>query len=513
MDRHRYLIPALALLTVWRIALLPTQELAPIEALASFFAQHPQAWHLEMGPLTPWLIACSEWMLGHTELGVRIWAPILAFVSSVCLWRLARGAFDPTVASWAVVFLQVLPAFNVAAITMTPSLVSSTALLGFLLAFRIALHRVQNWHGAWWCSAASLLLAELADWRAALAWVCGFVFLRFSPRRRHHLRRPGWLLITAAAVLPLLLMTTWNAQHGWPHWYAGEAEPVWNGATNLLRWMLLVSPGLLSLTAWALSKAGSAAADHRMLLCFALPFLLLDLAWGPQEQWPSMGWTCGWAWAFVWLAQRTLDHVGISTQRKILMRTSIVLLAALQSVALMRSDTLRNLGIPWSLGTAAAKPNDYRHLFSADPAGRAIGWRNAASVLRSILEGLPSESPPFLLAERWELAVELDFALQTSAGIWQPAGHPRVHAVQSPVPSHPMSSHARYDAGLSSEQSYTGRMALFISDHAEADAPPAEVRRVFERWEPLSIVRIVHGGHRVRTLKFFACHRYRPPDL
>ncbi|MDB6140595.1 MAG: hypothetical protein JWO94_3667, partial [Verrucomicrobiaceae bacterium] len=50
MDRQRFLLPALALLTVWRMALLPTVELSPDEALAALYGHHFQAWYLEMGP-------------------------------------------------------------------------------------------------------------------------------------------------------------------------------------------------------------------------------------------------------------------------------------------------------------------------------------------------------------------------------------------------------------------------------------------------------------------------------
>jgi hypothetical protein len=108
MDRQRFLIPALALLTVWRLALLPTIELSPDEALALFYTKHPALWYLEMGPLVPWLVKLGTLIAGEGALGVRLFAPFLALAATLCLWRLVRGLLGIGVAAWTVLLLQVL---------------------------------------------------------------------------------------------------------------------------------------------------------------------------------------------------------------------------------------------------------------------------------------------------------------------------------------------------------------------------------------------------------------------
>jgi hypothetical protein len=515
MDRHRFIIPALALLTIWRIALSPTFELSPQEALAVFYAEHPQLWHLEMGPLTPWIVKLTTGIMGHGELAVRISAPVLMLVACTCLWRLARGIFDATAAAWALLFLQVMPGFNLAAVSMTSATTGFAALMAYALALRIALHRVTALHGAWWCAAFSMALAVLADWRNALAWLASFAFFYFNPRRRHHLMRAGWWMITLGCSLPLLLLVGWNIQKGWPHWYGGEAEPIWSLAPNLLRWFLLVSPGLLTLTLWSLRQGWvpKQSPDQRLLFTLALPFLVLDLGWGPREAWPHAGWLFGWALAFTWLAQRTLEHVGVTTQKKILLRTVVVIMGGAMSLVLLRTDVIRHLGIYWPLQNNHAAVSPYRHLFKADPAADTMGWRQAAGMLRSVLSTLPVEQKAFLLAEKWDLAAELSYYLPKDISVWQPAGHPRVHCLQSLLPDHPYASFPRYDAKYTAESTYNDRMAIYITDSTTAEAPPVGLRERFASCEMLSVVNVIHGGYVVRTLKFFACHRYHPLDL
>jgi hypothetical protein len=514
MDRHRYLIPALALLTVWRLALLPTSELAPLESLAAFYADHPQLWHVEMGPLTPWLVALGKLLAGSHELGVRLLAPLLAFVASVCFWRLTRGAFDATAASWAVVFLQVMPSWNLCSIHMTSATVGSTMLLAYATALRVGLHRVPAWHGAWWAAAALMSAAVLADWRNALAWICTALFFATDQKRWHHFLRPGWWLISAGAVLPVGMCLWWNWDYGWPLWYAGEAEPVWSGLFNAVRWSLLVSPGLLGLTLWALSrKQLRPNADHRLLLCFGLPFLLLDWGWGTREPWPHMGWPFAWAMGIAYMAQRTLDHVSSTTQRKILMRTGVIMLAAFVSVCLMRTDVVRHLGLGWKFQSYIRASHLYRSFFLGDPSSAGFGWSKSSAVLDAALESLPEGQQAFVIAQSWELAASLNYYLPESSVLWRPTSeHPKVHALQGLAPEHGFASYARYDSMLDPEHSFMGKLAIYVSDTSR-DSPPPELQQRFERWELISVVTIKHGGHPVRTLKLFACHGYRPLEL
>lgn len=517
MDRQRFLISALALLMVWRLALLPTVELSPDEALAVMHAQRPDLWHVEMGPLTPWLVHISTSWFGVTELGVRLWAPILAFIASVCLWRLGRGLFDPNVASWAVVVLQVIPAFNLAATSITPAIVSLTALLGLILSLRIGLHRAHPVHISWPLAALCMLLAMLADWRNALAYGCVLAALGIPQKRRHHLRRPGFLLITGGFAIGAGMFLFWNQMHGWPQFETGEAEPMWSFAPNLLRWIFLASPVLATMLLWSLIRSTRwwrMLSGHGLLLAFALPYALLDFAYGPMERWPAAGWPVWMALAALVMADHSLGSVTLPMPKKILLRTGGFLLAALFSMLLLRTDMVRGMGLPWTPLHQRDARQTWLRWFRIDPSGGMMGWKQGALALETVVRG--SKSPTgdwFLLASDWQLAVCTEFYLSPQLPVLRPRpDYPLIHVPQGAVRGNPHSLWPRYDTVMEGAEPFAGRDALYLTDDDRQTVPP-EIARQFNRTEVLSILRIMHGGQQVRALKIFACHGWRAPEL
>lgn len=517
MDRQRFLISALALLMVWRMALLPTVELGPDEALAHMHSQRPDLWHVEMGPLTPWLIHISTSWFGHTEFGLRLWAPLLAFIASLCLWRLGRGVFDPNVASWAVVILQVIPAFNLAATTMTSSIVGLTAVLGLVLSLRIGLHRAHPWHVSWKMAALCMALAVLADWRNALAYLSVLAALGLPQKRRHHLRKPGFLLITGGFALGAGMFLFWNQMHGWPLLESGEAEPVWAVAPNLLRWIILVSPVLASLLVWALIRSTRwwrLLPGHGLLLAFAAPYAVLDLTYGPMERWPHMGWPVWMVLAALVMADHSLGSVTLPMQKKILLRTSGFLVAALFSMLLLRTDMARSLGLPWSPLHQKEARHTWLQWHRADPSGGMMGWKEGAKALDAVVRG--NKSPTgnwFLLASDWQLAACTEFYLPPTIPVIHPRpDYPFIHVSQGALRGNPHALWRRYDSVLEGSEPFAGRDALYLTDHDRQTVPP-EIARTFNRTEILTVLRIVHGGKPVRTLKIFACHGWRAPEL
>ena len=518
MDRQRFLLPMLALITVWRLALLPTVELSPDEALALFYSKHHALWYLEMGPLTPWLIKISTFVFGSGELGVRLFAPLLALATSVFFWRLCRGLFDVTIAAWATLLLQVLPAFNVTALYMNSATVGLACVLGFIMALRAALHRASPWSRAWLGAAVFLLLAVLADWRNGVAWIGVVLALGGSERRRHHLGSFGFVIVTLALILGLGMMVTWNVRLAWPMLEAGELEPIWQFWPNYVRWLLLASPLFLAAFAWSARQSWLWRAllhhDAVIMLVVGGLYAFLDFGWGPRERWPHVGFFWWVLPAIALLAHQSIG-TSASVRRKVLLRTSAVLLAAVQSMMLMRTDMLRSLGVNWPFQTQLRDSRTYRSFWRADPSGQMLGWREGAEVVAGIIKSTSSDKdqPWFLVASSWSVATELDAYLSSEVKVLQPTpDYPRVSVTLRTVRDQPLALFPRYDALTQKEQPFRGQRALFVSDDS-AHQPPAEIRNSFDRVEPTSIVRIMHAGREVRTLKIFACHGYKPPDL
>jgi len=110
--------------------------------------------------------------------------------------------------------------------------------------------------------------------------------------------------------------------------------------------------------------------------------------------------------------------------------------------------------------------------------------------------------------------VSLDAVLDDHPNLFRATpNHPRIQVVESTAREHPLALLPRYDALVNEKESYAKHNALYISDDPHSLSPPTVIRRSFDHWEILTIVRIMHVGVEVRTLKIFACYGYKPPDL
>lgn len=550
MHRQRFLSSALVLLTILRFAMLPVHELSPDEALAHVAAGQAGWNWLEVGPLMPCLAAAGTWVFGATEFGMRCFAPLLAAAASLCVWRLAKGMFDVQTASWSVVILNVMPAFNLAAITMTPATISFAAVATLMLCLRVALHSADKWHPGWFAAAGCLALAVWADARHMIVLLAVALALGISRRRRHHLLRRGFGVVCSGWLIAVATWTGWNHARGWPALNSPFLQPDWRIGPNVLRWLLMASPLLLPLLLGAVARASRMkpaarpadvleretsrsrigrlvrdrivgplrSADvmphHALLLGFCLPLMILDFGWGGWERWPSSGffsWTVPAAVALAWAAQQNLS---LTTSRKIAFRSVVLAVAGLQSALLMQTDMVRSRGFSWPLATEVSETSTYSRFFSADPSAAMLGWKQSARIVREMEAAAGGANGPwFIVADNWPLAACLAFYTEREAPIGRPfPDHPAVHVHQCGMPN-PFAFWPRYDKAGGGKPAYRGMDALFVSDRAQASKPPTGIVRSFDRFQILSIADIMHGGQKARTLKIFACHGYRATDL
>ena len=482
MQRQRFLFAALGLLTLWRWALLPTLELAPDEALAVFWVKHG---HLggfcEFGPLVPLFARLGMLIGGASEFGVRFFAPLLALSASLVVWRLARDLFDEQIAGWAVVIVNVLPAFNLAAVTLTPALFACVLVPAAALWIHRALLQEYPAHRAWWAAAACVAGTALAQ-PPAFATMAAVAFVLALPERRQHLKGSGFRRILVAWSVMVLCWLIWQAFAGW-HWL-----PEWRLIPNLARWILLASPLLLTLFVLSV-RAGFTSAmlqSHRSLpMAMLLPLAMIDFFYGPHSGWPDTGGAVWMLFAAVLLAHRLTVARTAVIEQKISLRTIAIMLAALQSAFLLHTDLPRTLGLTWHFSPNASAAVDYTHVLAADPSKTMRGWRESAKVVSAVLKQAGGDGTWFVLAGDWPLAVELDHYL----GRAEPALSPE-----------------------SDLRSFVGHSALFVTEERDASELPDSLKNRFQRTELLSVARVMHAGNEVRWLKIFACHDYRTPD-
>lgn len=474
MQRQRFLFAALGLLTLWRWALLPTLELSPDEALAVFRVKHGgMASFHEMGPLVPLFAKLGMGIGGGNEFGVRFFAPLLALAASLAVWRLMRGMFDSQIAGWAVVIVNVLPSFNLSAVTLTASTLEFALAPLCALCLRVALARARPLHWAWW-AAGACVFAMVMTRPPAMGWMAAVVMVFALPDRlRHHLSSQGFFVIAcfwSVGVLGWL----WNGpQWDWPEWRL---------VPNLLRWSVLASPLLLVLFALAVCLAFDRAtlmSQRSLPLAMLLPLAALDFFFGPVHRWPEVGGSAWMIFAAMLLAHRGTVLGGVSVEDRVSMRTIALVLAALQSAFLLQTDFPRTLGLRWSFSRQTNAASDYTHFFTADASKSMRGWRESAKLVSGTLKQAQHQDSWFVLASDWRLAAALDYYLGQN----------------EPVKS------------LADDwSSFRGRSAIFVTDDPAAIAPPEEIQKRFVRTEVLSVARVMHAGNEVRWLKIFACH-------
>lgn len=481
MQRQRFLFAALGLLTLWRWALLPTLELAPDEALAVFRVKHGGAasFH-EIGPLLPLLAKLGMGIGGVNEFGVRFFAPLIALAASLAVWRLMRGMFDAQIAGWAVVIVNVLPSFNIAAVTLTASTVVFALTPVCALCLRVALAHARPLHWAWWAAGACVSGVTLARPPGAGMMAAVVMVFALPARLRHHLRSPGFLVIACF----------WAAGVScWIFDGASFVGPEWRLVPNLLRWSVLASPLLMVLFVLAVRMAFDRAtllSQRSLPLAMLLPLAALDFFFGPGHRWPDMGGAVWMVFAAMLLAHRGTVLGGVSIEDRVSLRTIALVLAALQSAFLLLTDFPRTLGLRWPFSRQNDGASDYRHFFTADPSSSMRGWRESAKLVSAAMKQADRGGKWFVLAADWPLAVGLGHYLGQS----------------EPVKS------ANDDL-----RGFTSRNAIFVTDDPAAIAPPEEVKARFASTEVLSVARVMHAGNEVRWLKIFACHNYRAPDL
>lgn len=506
MPHQRFLLPALLLLNLLRLAMLPVRDLSPDESLAFDLSGRPGWNWLEGGPLIPVLVKISTWLLGSGEFGVRFFAPLLALAASFCLWKLAGCLFDRQTAAWAVLLLNVLPAFNLAAITLTPASAGFALHAGMAWALWVAMHRADRWHPSWFAAAGCLMLAIFADARNAAALVMIVLALLTAPDRRRLMRSAEFGMVLAAAALAGGCWLGWNAARGWPSLASPFWEPRWNVLPSLGRWLLLISPLLLLLMPRLVRDARTSGdPSRRFLFAFAVPLAALDFGWGGWEKWPHMGFGSWSIFAAILVADHFQRGIATDPEKKIWHRTAAASLAAVMSILLMNTDTVRMLGIGWNFSQRCDERTTFSRFITADPSGCMTGWRETGKLAAEVIEANQRADPSLVvIASDWRLAASLSYqiiAKQRSGTM------PAVFVLHREGGGHSTLLWPSLPAGGSGF-----KRALFITDDEKRNRPPKEILCLLEDWEAVSVAEIMHGGQRVRTVKIFACHGNRLPD-
>ena len=504
MNRQRFLLPGLLLLTAARLTVLPLRELSPVECYTLLCARLGGLWHAMLGPVLPMLAELSSVPFGGSAFGLRLLAPFLILGASLLLWLLGRGLFDEYTATWAVVFFNALPCVNLAAVTFTPMTFGIVLSIGLLFALRLALHRSHPWHLYWWLVSGVLVLGFFTHWWfLALAVSLGAALAITGRGRRILLKWPVLPILLGTSGIMLTIFVAWDSEH---HWLAFGSYPIrklpfFDGLWQLL---FVQTLPLFFVFIWALLRSAQRTPltyPVAFLLAFAWPLITLDFLAIPGSAWPQCGFA-GWTGPVVLLlAHQTVLWQPRPLRIKIIARTLFFGITAVQAYAITLSDGVRHQGIPWNYH----RGDPHASALPPDPSRYLIGWIQTATTLRDIISHeKPAYPLPHLVAtDHWELAAPLSWYSETQHLL--PAGPSGVAVSllsRRPGTNTPFSLWAHWK-----DPTDDAKTLFFVTDQDDADAPPTYVTQLFPHVRMVGFYNVMCDDRLVRTMKVFACSR------
>ena len=210
------LFASLIVLTVLRLVYIGNVGLMPDEAYYHEWSQRLDWWYFSKGPGIAAIIRAGTAMFGHTEFGVRFFAPLFGLGTTLLVHWLAKRIYDARVAFWTVIVMTVSPIFNAGALLMTIDAPSIFFWAASLCTLWLALEKSPAF--SWWWVLTGLLtgVGFLCKMTNAAFFASVLLLIVMTPRYRGELIGRGfWAMILV--FLPFLIpFITWNSTHGWP---------------------------------------------------------------------------------------------------------------------------------------------------------------------------------------------------------------------------------------------------------------------------------------------------------
>ncbi|MBV9274149.1 MAG: glycosyltransferase family 39 protein [Verrucomicrobia bacterium] len=519
--RIRILLIFLVLLTGLRLLLASQTELTPDEAYYYLWAQHPGVGYFSAGPGVAVAVLAGTALLGPSELGVRLFSPLLGLGVSLIFFFFARHLYRERLAFWSVVALNLTPVFNLDSLLMTPGILALFFWTAALLCFWFAIQRSGIW--LWALSGALIGCGFLSSYNNALQLLSVLIFLVLMAKYRIEFRRPGVYVLFGVFALSLLPPLIWNQQHDWIGLISLSSESFlkdrvrhFSGFVEFVTQLLILYSPLffiaLIATLVAFIPKTFRSSKISFLLSFSWPVLAAYALFGfgrglaPGETAPafvSLG-----LLACVWY----LDVLPSGRSSRALAAIGLAV-AAMFTLFILDPDLLQRVGLPIS--------------YANHPSAHRLGWKTAAEEIgrfRSDFEQKLGE-PVFLIGNDYRTAAVLSFYLPHPR-VEEP-GHPPIYIPESQDIQNEFSFWPRYDEfvepadksevnSLFSEQAgvnnFINRTALYISDAAE-QTPPQNLQNSFTRWELVRHFQLSRRHQPLREFRIFACYQYQTLPL
>lgn len=201
-------LASLAGLRLWLAGLL---ELSPDEAYYLAWSRQPAWGYFDHPPLLAWLVHLSTWLLGESELAVRLPAILLGAATSWLLFQNALAlSASPRQALWIAVLGSATPILAVGSLISTPETVLA---FGWSWVLFFALRLRADRRSVWLGLGLALACCVLSKNTGLLAVLGLLLYAAVSRTGREALLSPHSVLSGAVALCLLVPHLAWNGLH------------------------------------------------------------------------------------------------------------------------------------------------------------------------------------------------------------------------------------------------------------------------------------------------------------
>jgi len=211
--QDRRIVWGIVLLLLLRFVSAATINLSPQEAYYWNYSIHPDLSYLDHPPMVAWVIRAGTLLLGKSEIGVRIGGLWLVVVSTLLINALGRLWFSRRAGLWAALLFQVIPAYSIYGVIITPD--APLICFWLLTIYLVSIAVLKDRPSAWYCAGAALGFAMLSKYTALFLVPSALLFLIADrAHRKWLLRKEPYLAFFLSLVIfsPVIL---WNYQHQW----------------------------------------------------------------------------------------------------------------------------------------------------------------------------------------------------------------------------------------------------------------------------------------------------------
>ncbi|WP_440871068.1 glycosyltransferase family 39 protein [Thermodesulfovibrio yellowstonii] len=388
-------------------------DLSPDEAHYWEWSRRLDLSYYSKGPVIAYLIALSTWLFGATPFGVRIFAVLFSFLSSMFVYKTGKRLFNERVGFLSGILFQIIPLFSALGVIFT---IDSPFILLWTVSMYVFLLALERGGRYWVFLGLFIGVGLLTKYTMAFFYLSMILYLikaKDDPSKLNQAHRISVfknlslylsVVISVVVFLPVII---WNFQHDWvtlKH-TAGQAH-IQDGLTISIRYLLefigsqliVISPLLFIIGLYLLVKPSLLKLEKKkywFMFSFSMPilafFLLKSIQGKVQANWAMTAYV-----PFIFIVAYAFNK---GVFKKII--TASFVIASLLTIL---SYAIPYINLPAKL----------------DPSSRLKGWRELGQKVYSIKEEIKGNEKVIIFSDRYQISSELAFYVK---------GHPFVYCI------------------------------------------------------------------------------------